>query len=198
MGARSALPLAEQDGGKPALAALVRHHLGAFGPAALEDIASWVGEPRPAALRPVLEALAPELTRFTDEAGRTLYDLAAAPRPGADVDAPPRYLPWFDSLLLAYTPRFRGRVLPERYRAAVIKTTNLQVLATFLVDGLVAGTWEVRTRRSAAALALRPFTSLKAGATRALVEEGELLLRFLQPDATAYEVQFEEGQGGDR
>jgi hypothetical protein len=187
MGARSVLPLAQQTDGEPALA-VVRHHLGAFGPVALEDIASWVGEPRPAALRPALEALAPELTRFTDEAGRTLYDLAGAPRPGPDVHAPPRYLPWFDSLLLAYAPRFRGRVLPEQYRAAVIKTTNLQVLATFLVDGLVAGTWEVRTQRRTASLNLEPFARLTARPRRALAEEGERLLRFLHPEATAHEV----------
>lgn len=193
VGARSAVPLASPTSDDEALAFLVRHHLGAFGPAAVEDIASWAGVPRPAALRPVLEALAPELRRFRDEAGRLLYDLTGAPRPGADVPAPPRYLPWFDSLLLAYAPRFRGRVLPEPYRTAVIRTANLQVLPTFLVDGLVAGTWETRTRRRTAALVLRPFASLAARTRQALLAEGELLLRFLHADAGAHEVLVEEG-----
>jgi hypothetical protein len=172
--------------------ALVRHHLRAFGPASRDDIASWMGEPRPANVQPVLDALAPELVRFTDEAGRTLYDPADAPRPGAGVAAPVRFLPAFDSLLLAYAPRFRGRILPEPYRAAVIRTANLQVLPTVLVDGLVAGTWEARAQRRSSAVVVRPFQPLTRQHRQALTNEGEGLARFLRPDATSHAVQFGE------
>jgi Winged helix DNA-binding domain len=100
---------------------LVRHHLRAFGPAAREDVASWVGASRPVDIQRALDALSPHLVTFRDEAGRLLYDLAEAPRPGAEVAAPPRYLAWFDSLLLAYAPRFRGRILSPAHRALVIR-----------------------------------------------------------------------------
>jgi hypothetical protein len=171
-----------------ALAALVRHHLRAFGPAAAEDTASWIGEVRVTDVRAALETLAPELVRFRDDAGRILHDLADAPRPGAEAVAPARYLPWFDSLLLAYAPRFRGRVLPEAHRQAVIRTSNLQVLATFLVDGMVAGTWEIAARRQPATIVVRPFGRLPAAERRALIEEGERLARFCRPLAHSYAV----------
>ncbi|MBO3753091.1 winged helix DNA-binding domain-containing protein [Streptosporangiaceae bacterium NEAU-GS5] len=56
-------------------------------------------------LKPVLARM--DLPAFNDERGRTVYDLPAAPRPPADVPAPARFLPEFDSLLLAYDDRAR-------------------------------------------------------------------------------------------
>jgi hypothetical protein len=130
--------------------------------------------------------------RFRDEAGRLLYDLAGAPRPPADVATPVRFLAWFDSLLLAYAPRFRARILPEQYRPVVIRTANLQVLATFLVDGMVAGTWDIEARRQLATLVVRPLERLARGARKAAVEEGERLVRFLRPAAGEHEVRVED------
>lgn len=184
--AAAMLPRPPAPGPGPALAALVRHHLRAFGPAAHDDIASWIGAVPPAQLRAAREALAPELLRFRDEAGRTLYDLAEAPRPDAGVPAPVRYLAPFDSVLLAYAPRFRGRILPEAHRAAVIRTRNLQVLATCLVDGMVAATWETELRRGEATVLVRPLEPLHDRARGALVEEGERLARFLNPKAASH------------
>ena len=137
--------------------------------------------------------MASELLRFRDDVGRLLYDLEAAPRPDAEVAAPVRYLSWFDSLLLAYAPRHRGRVLPEPYRAAVIRTANLQVLATFLVDGMVAGTWEVEAGRRLATLVVRPLGRIERTAKKALEDEGERLVRFLRPEAGSHGVRFEAG-----
>jgi len=136
---------------------------------------------------------APELERFRDEAGRLLYDLEASPRPSAELAAPVRYLSWFDSLLLAYAPPHRGRILPEPYRAAVIRTANLQVLATFLVDGMVAGTWEVEAGRRLATLVVRPLGRIERTAKKALEDEGERLVRFLRPEAGSHGVRFEAG-----
>lgn len=171
--------------------ALVRHHLRAFGPAARDDIASWMGEPRRQRVDAALRALDTELVRFRDGAGRVLYDLLDGPRPGADQPAPARFLPWFDSLLLAYAPKHRDRVLPAGYRTAVMPGRNAQVLATFLVDGAVAGTWELEDRRTQASVVLRPLTRLSRADTRALTGEGELLARFLRPEARAHAVRIE-------
>jgi hypothetical protein len=188
--ARAVLP-PPRSGGDEALSVLVRHHLRAFGPAAAEDVASWTGATGPAQLREALAALAPELLRFRDEAGRLLFDLADAPRPGTDVAAPVRYLPSFDSLLLAYAARFRERVLPEPYRPAVIRTANLQVLATFLVDGMVAGTWEVQVERKLAMLVVRPLGLLAREDRQPLIDEGERLVRFVKPLAGSHGVRIE-------
>lgn len=166
---------------------LVRRYLGAFGPASRADIASWSGQPL-LRLAPALTTLAPELCTFRDERGRVLYDLVDSPRPAPDVPAPARFLPKWDNLLLAYQDR--TRVLPAAHRKTVIRI-NGDVLPTFLLDGVVAGAWEVGRRRAEATLRLSPFLSLQAADQRALTEEGERLLRFIEPDAVTYAVSIE-------
>lgn len=68
---------------------------------------------------------------------------------------------------------------------------NLQWLPTFLVDGLVAGTWSVRTGRREAALSLQPFVQLAPAVRSALVEEAEQLVRFVRPEAREHQVTVE-------
>jgi len=182
--APSAVPVEE------ALAAVCRWHLRAFGPAAAEDVAGWIGWRTPP-VREALRRLEPELVRFEDEAGRTLYDLPDAPRPDPGVPAPIRLLPWFDSVLLAYTPKHRARILPDAYRDRVYVRANLQWLPTFLVDGLVAGTWSIRAGRRDAVLSLLPFAPLDGPAREALVEEAERLVRFVRPAAASHGVAIE-------
>jgi hypothetical protein len=155
---------------------LVRRYLGAFGPATTADIAAWSGL---AATR-IRAALAKMkgLRRFRDEAGRELVDLARAPRPGGDVHAPPRFLPMWDSVLLAY--RDRSRILAEAHRPRVI-ARNGDVLPTFTVDGEVAGLWWVEPDGSGTRIALEPFGRLGRDVRHALDEEGERLATFYEP-----------------
>jgi Winged helix DNA-binding domain len=175
-----------------ALENVIRWHLAAFGPAAAEDVAAWIGwRTRP--VRAALEGAGTGLARFEDEGGRTLFDLPSAPRPGPDLDAPVRLLPWFDSALLAYAPRHRRRILPDQYRDMVYMRANLQWLPTMLVDGMVAGTWSVDLRRRAASLTLKPFQRLARPLRAALSEEAERLVRFMKPDAASHAVLFEAG-----
>ena len=53
---------------------------------------------------------------------------------------------------------------------------------------MVAGTCKASRTRGVAALAVQPFGRLAAPARRALEEEGERLLRFVEPGAKGYEV----------
>ena len=124
------------------------------------------------------------LDRFKDEQGHTLYDLPKAPLPGADAPAPVRFLPEYDSAIVA---RSDARLLAGKYRTAVFRP-GLRVLATFLVDGAVAGTWSIERRKSAATLRLSPFVSLAKKARAELEEEAEMLLRFSEKDATVFAV----------
>jgi hypothetical protein len=153
-----------------ALVHLVRRYLSAFGPASRADLAQWSGLPV-SALRPGLEALEP-LRRFRDERGRELLDLPRLPLPSADVPAPVRFLPQWDSSLLAYD--IRERILPEAYRKTVIQR-NGDVLPTFLVDGFVAGAWRERRGR----VELEPFEPLPQAARRDLEAEAKRLETFL-------------------
>jgi Winged helix DNA-binding domain len=123
-----------------ARAELLRRYLAAFGPATRRDIVAWSMMHVPEIGR-ALDVLEPELRRFRDERGRELLDLRRAPLPDPDTPAPVRFLPKWDNVLLAHIDR--TRVLPEPYRKRVIKM-NGDVAQTFLVDGVVAGTWAHR------------------------------------------------------
>jgi hypothetical protein len=169
-----------------AAAHLAGRYLAAFGPATLDDFAAYVGRGRNLPpLRAALAAIGDRLVHLQDETGRVLVDLADAPRPDGDVPAPPRLLARWDSLLLAYGTRDRTRVLPEARRASVI-TKNADVLPTFLVDGMVAGTWLPRRDGDGRPCAeLRPFGRLRADDRRALEREAQRLLPTLGGGAFA-------------
>src|SRR3954454_21454767 len=160
-----------------ALAAVIRRHLRAFGPASAEDVASWIGWRVP----PVRAALA-ELDELED-LGDGLYDLPGAPRPDADTPAPPRFLAAFDSALLAYASQRRQRIVPDELRDAVYERRNLQVRPTFLIDGVVAGIWKLEMRRRIASITLDSKVRISAAARKGLVAEAERLARALQPEA---------------
>lgn len=164
----------------------VRRYLAAFGPATVGNISSWTSIRTPP-IREALNVLGGAVRTFRDERGRVLYDLARAPRPPADVAAPVRFLPKWDSTLLAYEPADRVRILPQRHHKSVI-IKNGDVAQTFLVDGLVAGTWVARGAGRAATLSLEPLGRLARNEKTALVEEGERLLRFVAPEARSHEV----------
>jgi hypothetical protein len=155
---------------------LVRRCLAAFGPASATDVRTWCGLP---GVAKTLEAMRDELVVFR-LGRRELFDLPDAPRPGASADAPVRYLPEFDNLLLSHADR--TRVIADEHRPLVF-SKNLRVKATFLVDGRVAGTWSVKRSRKLATLTLVPFGKLGKGALRALEREGEPLARMLEPAA---------------
>lgn len=160
---------------------LVLRYLGAFGPAMVADVQLWSGLTK---LREVVEAL--PLRVFRGEEGQTFYDLPDAPRPPADVPAPPRFLPAYDNLLLSH--RDRTRVVPLGRRVPLPPGNGADV-GTFLVDGTWQGTWQVRD----GVFRLRPFAPLRSADCDALVSEAGLLGAFLEPRA-AYDVLIE-GQG---
>lgn len=118
-----------------------------------------------------LERLEP-LRRLHDEQGRELLDVPRAPLPAAEIQAPVRFLPKWDNVLLAFVDR--RRVLPEEHRKRVIRM-NGDVAQTFLVDGLVAGTWSVDNGR----VVTDPFAPLSRSARRELEDEAGRLEAFL-------------------
>ena len=151
---------------------LVRSYLAAFGPASQTDLLRFAGV-RSVDVRPGLEQL--ELRTFRDEGGRVLLDLPRAPLPGGDVPAPIRFLPKWDSSLLAYAPPERERILPDRFRKTVIKP-NGDVVPTVLVDGFVAATWNIDKKEN---LEITPLRRLTRAERAEIDEEGERLREFV-------------------
>lgn len=194
--ATRAYALAESWLGRPlaapeeSLRHLVLRYLAAFGPATVEDVQKWSGLLR---LRDATEELKPELHAFRDEHGRELLDLPDAPRPDPDTPVPHRFLPEYDNLLLSHADR--TRVLVDEYRTGVSRPLAV-IRATFLVDGFVAGAWEIEQAGdgSSATLVIEPFGPLPMEEREALLDEGERLVRFVaEPDgAEAFGVRFAE------
>ncbi len=160
---------------------LLRRYLAAFGPASVKDAQAWSGL---RSLGPVFEAMRDSLVVLHD-GERELFDLPDAPRPAGDVPAPVRFLPEFDNLLLAYADHAR---MVDPARRPSLTSKNGIVAATFLVDGRVAGTWTLARTKTTATLTLVPFSTLTKATTAALEAEGEALLRWHEPDATAFRV----------
>ncbi len=150
---------------------LVRRYLTAFGPATQEDLLRFGGL-RVGDVRAGLERV--KLRRFRDERGRLLLDVPGAPLPDGDTRAPVRFLPKWDSSLLAYAPPERTRILSEKFRTTVI-AKNGDVAPTVLVDGFVAATWSIGAKRG---LAITPLRKLSKAEREEIDDEGERLVQF--------------------
>jgi DNA glycosylase AlkZ-like len=164
-----ALDEPEEHDPTEARAEIFRRYFAAFGPASRRDIVAW-SRMHVHEIQRALDRL--ELRRFRDEQGRELLDVPRAPLPDPETPAPVRFLPKWDNVLLAFADR--TRVLPEKYRRVVIGQ-NGDVAQTFLVDGLVAGTWRVSDGRVVA----EPFEKLAASERQELQVEAERLEAFL-------------------
>jgi len=167
---------------------MVLRYLAAFGPASVKDAQTWSGLTR---LNPVFERLRPRLLTFRDERGGELFDLPDAPRPDPEVEAPPRFLPEFDNLILSHADR--TRVIADGYRKA-LASKNGMVPAAVLLDGFVRGTWKTGQTRGKTTLEIEEFEPLSKEDRDSLAEEGERLLRFLASarGVETFEIRFSE------
>jgi hypothetical protein len=152
---------------------LVRRYLTAFGPATQQDLLRFGGL-RVGDVRAGLECI--ELRTFHDERGRVLLDVPGAPLPHGDTPASVRFLPKWDSSILAYAPPERTRILPEKFRSTVI-AKNGDVAPTVLVDGFVAATWDVGAKRGLTITPLRRLTKAERGE---IDDEGERVVEFFR------------------
>jgi hypothetical protein len=151
----------ELDGARPDPEPIVRRYLAAFGPATIADVQAWSGLTR---LAPVVERL--DLRRL--EGG--LFDLPDAPLPDPDTPVPPRILPPFDNVILGHADR--SRVMSAEVRQRIQRD---RLMRTFLVDGFVAGSWQLRD----GTLTLEPFRPLTRAESEPLLGEAERAAAFL-------------------
>ncbi len=167
---------------------LVKRYLAAFGPATVKDMETWSYL---SDLQPVFESMRSELVVYrVDQRSRgELFDLPDGRIVEADAPAPVRFLPEFDNLLLAHQDR--TRVVPRAYRSKVYLPA-LRVAATVLIDGFVAAAWTTERVKHTARLVVFAFEPLTQHVRAQLTDEGEQLIRFIEPDATEYEVRFAE------
>jgi hypothetical protein len=155
---------------------LVLRYLRAFGPASVPDMAQFTMLGRRVLLQAV-QALAGKVEELEGPDGATLFDVPGAPLPAEDTAAPPRLLPMWDSVLLAYSDR--SRIIPPEYRSLVIRR-NGDVLPTLLVDGYIAGVW----RPVEGGIEATAFHRLDEEAWKGLTAEAGALAAFLADRGT--------------
>ncbi|GLY96890.1 winged helix DNA-binding domain-containing protein [Actinoplanes sp. NBRC 103695] len=160
--------LAEQWLGRPfatgvELRELVLRYLAGFGPASVRDMRAWSGLTR---MKPVFEALRPELVTYRSEHGTELFDLPGRDLPEEDLPAPVRFLPGFDNVTFGYADR--RRIIDDERRPVLVE------FAAFTVDGRVRGAWKIR----AGVLTIRPFTPLTKTELADVESEAEALRAF--------------------
>jgi DNA glycosylase AlkZ-like len=144
---------------------VVRGYLAAYGPATREDVVQFTGF-RLRQVDPALDGL----RSFDAEDGTTLWDVPRAPLADSAVKPPVRFLPAFDSIILAH--RDRSRIVPPEYLEVVFNRKNATTKNTFTFDGFVAGAWRIAKGK----LSVEPFAPLPAKARREVDAEGARLL----------------------
>ena len=114
---------------------------------------------------------------------------------------PPRFLPEFDNVLLSHQDRTRVIAFEHRYVVAS---------GTFLLDGVVSGTWSIGKETDASRLMISSFRPLKRVDRTGLAEEGERLIAFAAPSPAQTGIDFvvkaptlpspanREGDGGEK
>jgi hypothetical protein len=159
--------------GKPlTIDEVVVRYLGAFGPASVADVQTWSGLRR---LGEVVERLDARLMRVKGEGGQTLYDLPEAPRPDPEITAPVRLVAPFDNILLSHANR--TRVISDEHRKRLFSGRNGVFPGTVLVDGFVAGTWELVGKGESTSMRVRPYVAMRRGVLDAVISEGNRLLQ---------------------
>lgn len=149
---------------------LVLRYLAAFGPASAGDVQTWSGLTR---LGEVLERL--DLIRVKIEGGQMLYDIPDAPRPDADVRAPVQLVAPFDNILLSHADR--TRVISDDHRKRLFAGKNGVFPGTVLVDGFVAGTWELVGKGESTGMRVCPYVALSEDTVEAVGLEANRLLQ---------------------
>jgi len=98
-----------------------------------------------------------------------------------------RFVPEFDNLILAHADR--ARVLSEPHRKRINARAN-SFPGSVLIDGFVAGIWQIARTRAAAALTVELFEATPAQVTDEVSAEGHRMLAFAAPDADDHDVRF--------
>jgi hypothetical protein len=161
---------------------LVLRYLRPFGPASTMDMQTWS---RLTGFKEVVDRLGPRLRTYKDERGRTLYDLAEGELVDGDVEAPVRFLGWYDNVTLSHQDR--SRIIAEE-----VPNTNwppTSNVSTLTIDGFIAGSYKIVTAKDQATLRIMPGQPVSTSIQAELIEEGERLLRFVEPDRS-HEIAF--------
>ena len=154
---------------REAMAAVIRRHLTAYGPASRETFARWIGMPSAAQAGKLIAALGDEVAPVSVEGWegwmlRADVAAAAAAAPSGVVSL----LPAFDQYVVA-APREETPVLAAEHKDRVYRRQGW-LSPVLLVDGRIAGVWRHERKAGGLGVTLEPFAAVeefvRAGAER--------------------------------
>ncbi|MFQ6392499.1 winged helix DNA-binding domain-containing protein [Nocardia sp. KC 131] len=157
------------------LAELVFRYLRAFGPASTMDMQTWS---KLTGMKKAVEQLGDRLRTYTDERGRTLYDVADGELADPDLPAPVRLLGWYDNVVLSHQDR--TRIVPDG-GAMPLQAFATQV-SSVLIDGFLSGLYKVFLEKGLARLRISPTRPWSASERASVEAEAHALLAFLEAD----------------
>lgn len=164
-----------------ARAELANRYFSAYGPASVEDLASWSGLPVGQA-RAASALIRGQLFEVELD-GNPLWMIEARrawleePAPGSPLV---RLLPRFDTYLLGYKSRELA-VEPEHARR--IHPGGGILRPALLVDGRAQGTWSIKSYKQHIEILIEPFQTLETAIIGELEKEVADLGRFIELDA---------------
>ena len=141
--ARSLLPELETYEFSTALKALVRVHLGSYGPATRDDLSFFLGTTL-GAVDAAVRDLDDEVVQLAGPDDMDYLDLADLPTDGQQ-DPGLRLLPEFDGLLVGYARKNRARFLTEQQLPSVWAIVNGLFAPIVLYRGRIVATWKTLT-----------------------------------------------------
>ena len=141
--ARSLLPELETYEFSTALKALVRVHLGSYGPATRDDLSFFLGTTL-GAVDAAVRDLDDEVVQLAGPNDMDYLDLADLPTDGQQ-DPGLRLLPEFDGLLVGYARKNRARFLTEQQLPSVWAIVNGLLAPIVVYRGRIVATWKALT-----------------------------------------------------
>ncbi len=165
-----------------ARAELARRYLETYGPARLQDLASWSGLPM-STVQAGVDLISDELimVKIGDSPAWMMSDQAAWLEEFRPESVDVRLLSGYDPYLLGY--RSRDLSVPAGY-AQRIHPGGGVLRPTLLVNGTAAGTWQMKRTIHGLIVTIEPFDALAPEVISALEVEIQDLGRFLELKAT--------------
>jgi hypothetical protein len=171
------VPQAAVPRGDAALAELARRYLAGYGPAGVQDLASWSGVSMGWA-RAGMAAIESELSEVGGSSG-TLWTLRRLQSTGGPPPrrrrAEVRLLPSWDTYTLGY--RSRDSMLDPQFSSRFQGGGILY--PSLCVDGQLEGIWRLDARRRELAVEIQPFESVQASLAGGIDQEVAAIGRFL-------------------
>ena len=141
---------------------LLLKYLGSYGPASVQDFASWSGLMASDA-RKALESVASELeeVKIEDVKGQFWMrkkDYKTLIEMNLDEKTPAHLLPKFDSFVLGHKDRIR--IIRKEFMKQVFRKAG-DIAASILVNDNIVGTWRYKKTKNSVTVSISPFQKLR-------------------------------------